>query len=204
MSAATAPAAHEQEQQSDRLAALYAIHEAPVLWRAHEPGTHTPALSEALRAEADSLSAGNIPAHLQAGVDRRKNIVRGAIGALEDPSNTSHPHAETHRNTIIEELKNLPASRWEHDGPVIIAVPHRLLPLLDRLTLSVTKDSGIEIRLWDGCGDDSICIARDEGNGRKLLHLAGPGIPEDHLRLYQMLREGLWPAAVCERISNTL
>ncbi len=205
MSAATAPAADEREQQSDRLAALHAIYDAPVLWRTHDQGYQTIPLADALRAEeADLASAASIPDHLRAGAERRATTVRDALRALADPQHTTHPYAALHRQTIVEGLRNLPTSRWEYDGPIVVAAPPALLTLLDRLTFQVNKESGIEIRMWDGCGDDTICIARDGGNGRRLLHLAGPRIPEGHIHLYQMLREGLWPADVCERISCAL
>lgn len=192
-----------RENQGERLAALATIYDAPVIWRTGKPGNQTIMLEDTLKREVRNLSdAHSIPDHLKEGAEARKEVLNRAIEGLR--GSTPHPHADAHRQAIVEGLRNLPESAWTHEGPVVLCAPAALLNLLNNLTVPVTKKDGLEVRLWDGCGDDTICLARDQGNGRITLHLAGPGIHRDHILLYQMLREGHWRADACKEICALL
>lgn len=193
----------EQESHADRLDALNAIYDAPVLWRTRKTGNQTVRLMDALEAEHAALEAEmNCPPHLKEGAVLRARTLNAALEALDTVP--PHPHAKEHRATIVDALHKLPESTWGYDGPTIIAVPRKALNLLDNLTVPVTKPQGLEIRLWDEGGDDAICCDGQFGHGRETLYLAGGDISKAHINLYRTLRDGLWPIEVCRRVSNII
>lgn len=193
----------EREQQQDRERGISLIRNAPVIWRTAEQGNQTLRIADSCRAEIGATANKDaIPDHLASGAAARLATLNHALGHLEQA--TGHLHLRQHRETIVETIRKLPVASWDADSPIIVGGPGELLPLLEGLTVPVETGNGLEVRLWDGCGSDTICVARVEGHTRALIHLAPSEIPADHIPLYQMLREGLWPQNITTRISEAI